>query len=109
MDPRRLFQGVVGRGKARRLRLCAVAGCRLVAHLLPDDRCRRAVDVAEAFADKRATRQQLDQAVEENAAVLEACTWDTCSAGARSYAVHAVIRTVQTATPNFADAAASEV
>jgi hypothetical protein len=107
--PRQLFQTVAGRGKARPLRLCAVAGCRLVAHLLSDERCRRAIDVAEAYADKRATRQQLDQAVEDTADALEGCRWDTCGAGARSYAVHAVIRSVQTASPNFADAAASEV
>src|SRR4051794_12011158 len=63
-DPRPLLRGIAGRGKARRLRLCAVACCRRVIHLLHDERCRAAIDLAEAYADKQAVRQQLAQAEE---------------------------------------------
>lgn len=66
LDPRRdaphlanLFRGRVGPRKAR---LFAVACCRRVAHLLPDERSRRAVEVAELYADRQVKREELVRA-----------------------------------------------
>src|SRR5262245_13221507 len=114
-DPRHLLKGVGGRGKARRLRLCAVACCRLVAHLLPDERCRRAIEIAEAYADKRVASQHLAQAGEETsqAQVAEmthaARAGFTCSVAARVFAIEALSYAVSTASRPFAEIAASRV
>jgi hypothetical protein len=56
------FRGKVGSRKAR---LFAVACCRRIAHLLPNERCRRGIEVAEQYADGLATRQELIRAHEE--------------------------------------------
>ena len=51
-EPKKLLE-FVGRHhpNERKLRLYAVAGCRRVWAFLPDERFRRAVEVAELFAD----------------------------------------------------------
>ncbi|MFO0850445.1 MAG: hypothetical protein U0871_18070 [Gemmataceae bacterium] len=48
-----------GKGVQRRLRLALCGAARLAWDRLPDDRCREAVEVAEAFADGRATADEL--------------------------------------------------
>jgi hypothetical protein len=50
-----------GKASGRKLRLFDVACCRRVWSLLPDD-ARRAVEVAELYADGRASRESLDEA-----------------------------------------------
>lgn len=61
-DPRRLLACVGREASVRKLRLFACACCRRLWHLLTDERSRRAVEVAEQFADQLATREDLDQA-----------------------------------------------
>jgi hypothetical protein len=50
------------KASARKLRLFAVGCCRRVWGLLPEGPCRRAVEVAESYADGLATREQLRRA-----------------------------------------------
>jgi hypothetical protein len=91
-EPWELLRALRGRGKSRRLRLCATACCRRVAHLLPDERCRRAVDVAEAFADRKASKDQLAQAHDDIDRVLVLHGGlPTCAAAATLHAVGAAL------------------
>lgn len=53
------LQGKVG---DRKLRLFACACCRRVAHLMPDRRCRKALEASEKYADGLITEIQLEWA-----------------------------------------------
>jgi hypothetical protein len=88
----------------------------MVAHLLPDERCRRAIEVAEAYADKRVTSHQLAQAGKETIqAQVEEMPHDagtelTCGIASRVFAIEAVCyAAASTASRNFAEIAASRV
>src|SRR5947209_2902345 len=54
-----LLERLPGTVSERKLRLFSVACCRRIWALLPDGRCRRAVEVAQQYADGTATRAQL--------------------------------------------------
>lgn len=51
----------------RRLRLFTAACCRLVWHLMTDDRARQAVRLAERYADGELTREEMKQAHQAHA------------------------------------------
>jgi hypothetical protein len=60
IDPKPMLKSLHGKASPRKMRLAGTAFCRHVAHLLPaDERCQLAMDVAESYADRRATRQEL--------------------------------------------------
>src|SRR2546423_1761263 len=69
--PHLLLDFLWRRGHHRRLRLFAVACCRRIWHVLPDEESRRAVEVAERFADGQSTEAELLAALEAADAVGE--------------------------------------
>jgi hypothetical protein len=58
-EPVSMLKASRSRFKHRKLRLFAVACCRSIWKMLPDQRSRCAIEVAEKFADERATGDQL--------------------------------------------------
>src|SRR5271166_3233599 len=75
-DPEPLLQFLCdGQASERKLRLLACASCRRVWHLLTDPRSRQAVEVAERFADSRATVRELAQARARAAGAVDGAGW----------------------------------
>jgi hypothetical protein len=73
-DPEPMLEDVIENASERKLMLFCVACCRRTLHLLQDERCRAAIDVAERFADGVACEQELrsaEQAASEVAGLGE--------------------------------------
>jgi hypothetical protein len=82
-DPDAMLRFLRGRMSERMLRLFACACIRRIWTLLPDDRCRRAVEVIERCADGLGSRPELQAALADVEAV-EAATTDLARAATRA-------------------------
>ena len=61
-SPEEMLNHLGDRASERKLRLYAINCCRRIWHLLTDDRCRHAIEVAQRYVDKRATDADLASA-----------------------------------------------
>jgi sugar phosphate isomerase/epimerase len=104
-DPSDMLDFLGGSASERKLRLFATACCRAVWHLLPDKRSRRAVEVAERYADELAGERE--RATARTAALGPAAGRTRLVAPAAAWAAYwAASRNAAESTRSAAEAAA---
>jgi hypothetical protein len=70
-DPRPMLDSLRGKASERKLRLFTVACCRRAWGPMRDETCRRAVEVAERYADRQASNQEREQVTRAVAALCD--------------------------------------
>ena len=75
-DPRPMLEFLRGKASDRKQRLFAAACCRRIWRHLKDERSRRLVEIAEAFADGMASSQQLRAAFDEAGRAQDTIHWE---------------------------------
>ena len=71
---------------SREWRLFAVGSARQVEHLMPDERSKNAINVAEKFANGEATTEELDEARAASWGAILDSDWDAVGAAAMASA-----------------------
>jgi hypothetical protein len=74
-DPNQMLKFLREKGSDRKLRLFACACCRRIWHLLRDELSRKAIEVAERFAEGATTEEELTQAENDANDVWNKLTW----------------------------------
>ena len=64
-EPQKMLRALAGKVSDRKLRLFACACCRRIWHLLKLPASRRAVEIAEKFADRLASIREVENACRE--------------------------------------------
>jgi hypothetical protein len=90
-EPKTMLSFLRGAVSARRLRLFACACCRRAWRLLADERSRKAVEVAERYADGSANEEELEAASADALAAVEAAEarYKTTQGWQAAWAAHA--------------------
>lgn len=84
-DPKLMLEFLKGRVSDRKLRLFACACCRRIGRLLTDERSRKAIAIAEQYADGKVSEQEMDRAAAHAFAAVE--TANTSATRAAKWAV----------------------